>query len=287
MAYNVSSPIRSPIDSPASSVRQSLDIPGNSSIRSQARRASPSPNPSSQRRNKAALRDYYHLQSTTNNDQARIGLSRTASVASTTSTVTNTNTTTTPSASTAASQADASLPLLDSPDFSPESYVTSLMSTSSLYSILRAESALVSEIKNLDGERKALVYDNYSKLIRATETIAQLQKGMDDSSGSGGGLKFIGTLIPAVEKVAETAKDIQSSRQESHGRRRALERGTVHWVLDAPQRFASLAENGRADQVLDEWEDVRALLDSWKHVKGTEEVRKSCEAALQRMEEQE
>lgn len=30
------------------------------------------------------------------------------------------------------------------------------------------------EIKGLDGERKALVYDNYSKLITATDTIRKV-----------------------------------------------------------------------------------------------------------------
>ncbi len=31
------------------------------------------------------------------------------------------------------------------------------------------------EIKGLDGERKALVYDNYSKLITATDTIRKVR----------------------------------------------------------------------------------------------------------------
>lgn len=33
----------------------------------------------------------------------------------------------------------------------------------------------VLEIRALDGERKALVYDNYSKLIAATETIRKVR----------------------------------------------------------------------------------------------------------------
>ena len=33
----------------------------------------------------------------------------------------------------------------------------------------------VLEIKGLDGERKALVYDNYSKLIAATDTIRKVR----------------------------------------------------------------------------------------------------------------
>ena len=151
------------------------------------------------------------------------------------------------------------------------------MSTSSLSSILRAESTLVSEIKNLDGERKALVYDNYSKLIRATETIAQLQKGMDDREG--GGLQVVETLVPSVRKVAETAGDIQTSRQGSSGQR-ARERSTVQWVLDAPQRLAAMAQDGQHQLAKEEWQDVRELLDSWKAVKGTDTVRSSCEAAL-------
>lgn len=32
----------------------------------------------------------------------------------------------------------------------------------------------LAEIRGLDGERKALVYDNYSKLIAATDTIRKV-----------------------------------------------------------------------------------------------------------------
>ncbi len=34
------------------------------------------------------------------------------------------------------------------------------------------------EIRSLDGERKALVYDNYSKLIAATDTIKRVCMGL-------------------------------------------------------------------------------------------------------------
>lgn len=40
--------------------------------------------------------------------------------------------------------------------------------------ILRVEVEGRIEIKGLDGERKALVYDNYSKLISATDTIRKV-----------------------------------------------------------------------------------------------------------------
>jgi len=36
------------------------------------------------------------------------------------------------------------------------------------------EHLLTADIRNLDGERKSLVYDNYNKLIAATETIRKV-----------------------------------------------------------------------------------------------------------------
>ena len=44
----------------------------------------------------------------------------------------------------------------------------------SLEGLLKCEASLIGEIRGLDGERKALVYDNYSKLIGATETIGKV-----------------------------------------------------------------------------------------------------------------
>ena len=44
-----------------------------------------------------------------------------------------------------------------------------------LEGLLKCEANLIGEIRGLDGERKALVYDNYSKLIGATETIGKVR----------------------------------------------------------------------------------------------------------------
>jgi YD repeat-containing protein len=50
-----------------------------------------------------------------------------------------------------------------------------LLEKDSLKALLRTENELVAEVRGLDGERKALVYDNYSKLISATDTIKKVR----------------------------------------------------------------------------------------------------------------
>jgi vacuolar protein sorting-associated protein 51 len=119
------------------------------------------------RRNRAALRDYYGLRAQIQDSVASpTDQSRSSSVE--------------PSqrdADTASTPPQKShLQALDHEGFDAGSYVKRLLETEPLGELLALENELVSDIRNLDGERKALVYDNYSKLITATDTIKKVFK---------------------------------------------------------------------------------------------------------------
>lgn len=63
---------------------------------------------------------------------------------------------------------------LDRDGFDAGTYVRKLLEREGLEGVLKVENELVGEIRGLDGDRKALVYDNYSKLISATDTIKRV-----------------------------------------------------------------------------------------------------------------
>lgn len=63
---------------------------------------------------------------------------------------------------------------LDAEDFDTDEYVARIVKESSLEELLRLYTRVLGEIRALDAEKKALVYDNYSKLITATETIRKV-----------------------------------------------------------------------------------------------------------------
>jgi len=132
------------IRSPPSS-RTSLDLP--------AATNSPLSRPANSRRNRAALRDYYGIKSSGDDASS------------------------TPDGAPEATPQQLATVLgdLDRDGFDAATYVKRLLETESLESVLKVEGALVSEIRGLDGERKALVYDNYSKLIAATDTIQKVR----------------------------------------------------------------------------------------------------------------
>ncbi|CAG8922173.1 unnamed protein product [Penicillium salamii] len=266
---------------PASS-RPSLDALNTSvsglsaaSTPSTARALSPSLPP---RRNRSALRDYYNLKPTALDPSAARDPSRSRSVPRNTDAGDISN----PSALAGTE--------LDSADFDPHRYVEHLLSSSSLSTVLKAENTLVGDIRTLDGERKALVYDNYSKLIRAVETIGKMRRSMDER---GAPLTMTKTLGPAIAFVAETAGGLIKEGEEQRKRMKEAkqnngdssiksEKETVRWVLAAPQRLEGLLADEKREDAEKDWKEIQGLLDAWGNVKGVAEIREACEKVMTR-----
>ena len=111
----------------------------------------PPPQPPAQggpgkRSNRAALREYYNLRAAAAAAPPRIEL---------------------PESEVPPSDIDAA-------DFDADEYVNRVIAESSLEELLRLYTRILGEVRALDAEKKALVYDNYSKLITATETIRKV-----------------------------------------------------------------------------------------------------------------
>lgn len=156
--------------------------------------------------------------------------------------------------------------------------------------MLKAENTLVGDIRTLDGERKALVYDNYSKLIRAVETIGKMRRSMDER---GAPLTMTKTLGPAIAFVAETAGGLIKEGEEQRKRMKEAkqnngdssiksEKDTVRWVLAAPQRLEGLLADEKQEDAEKDWKEIQGLLDAWGNVKGVAEIREACEKVMTR-----
>ncbi|KAF2257994.1 hypothetical protein CC78DRAFT_419296, partial [Lojkania enalia] len=250
-----STSVRSP-----SSTRTSFDATG---------RPPPKPN---QRRNRAALREFYGLKAAKDSgpkiseESARTELEP---------------------------DDEEALTELDKEGFDAEAYVGSVLATERLEGVLRVEANLVSQIRNLDSDRKSLVYDNYSKLLSATSTIRKMRTNMDPLAPT------THTLSPAISHIAEMAASLSSSMQELPERPKGLgihvkvegekhagaakrmkEKETVKWVLDTPRRLGQMVDQEQAEDAEREWKEVSRILEKWKGVPGVKELREECEEIL-------
>jgi vacuolar protein sorting-associated protein 51 len=69
---------------------------------------------------------------------------------------------------------------LDSPQFDAEAYLEHVFKTRHIEELVPQSNALVQEVKALDSDLQSLVYENYNKFIRATETIKTMKVNVED-----------------------------------------------------------------------------------------------------------
>ncbi|KAF7882962.1 hypothetical protein EAF00_011451 [Botryotinia globosa] len=236
------------LTTPTSSTRPSLD---------HSRSSEPSPNRGSSvaipRRNRAALREYYNLKKGQD--------APTDDVASEVSSI--------------HFDSEVQESEMDKDGFDGEKYVKEVLEKQTLGELLRTYNGVLTDIRALDAEKKALVYDNYSKLITATETIRKMRTNMDPLN------PMASTLDPAIASIYERAEKIKVELKEGipESQRRLMEMGVeeraafqkkqnmrklVLQVLETPEKLRSLVAGGNEDEARLEWDKVSTLLRRWK-----------------------
>ncbi|KAK1831257.1 Vps51/Vps67-domain-containing protein [Podospora conica] len=225
---------------PTSSSRPSLDSTSTSPQPA-------APVPVTKRANRAALRSYYNLAPPPPSSPG----TPTVEISS-------------PSSPTTSGSGPSSE--LDSPSFDASAFVASTLASSSLADLLRVYARVLGEIRALDAEKKALVYDNYSKLISATETIRRMRTTMDPLSPMAGALDVVvGRIYEEAVGVREGLRaELGGDRREPEGRRRTRE--LAREVLGVVGRLRGLMEEGREEEARTEWEVPRRLLVRWKEM---------------------
>jgi hypothetical protein len=137
-------------------------------------------------------------------------------------------------------------------------------------------------MRALDAEKKALVYDNYSKLIAATETIRRMRAAQHRDAVAGGALEAVVERVygMAVGLREGLRVSLEGGSRESQGggggdagggggdaaaaKRRERTREVAREVVKVPGRVRRLVEEGRRDEARREWEVPRRLLVRWR-----------------------
>ncbi|KAJ1971973.1 hypothetical protein H4R35_004945 [Dimargaris xerosporica] len=150
-----------------------------------------------------------------------------------------------PTRAPAAAGAQESLYDLNSARFEPRQYTRSLLRDQPLASLLQQTNRLHQEIKQLDGEMKTLVYENYSKFISATETIGQMKADVMDMD-----VEML-KLKDKMQSVSAQASVMHASVQPSSSQVRRL--GVVHQLLCKLQTLFDLPQTLRACWETQDW----------------------------------
>jgi len=133
---------------------------------------------------------------------------------------------------------------LDSPDFNPNSYIVSLLSTLKQEELLRRDDAMAREVKKLGSDMQMLVYENYNKFIAATDTIRSMKHNVESMEND------MVCLSRSVGKIDLTSGKINDSLAENRGRvdtlvrvRRLLKR--LEFLFELPENLRASVERGQ------------------------------------------
>lgn len=91
-------------------------------------------------------------------------------------------------------QFETQLPKLDTNDFNLEEYINEAKYYDPK-TLLNLENTLIQEIRNLECEKKELVYNNYTKLLSITDTIQKMKNEAEPMK------PVINMLEPALEHI--------------------------------------------------------------------------------------
>ncbi|KAK8050463.1 hypothetical protein PG994_012193 [Apiospora phragmitis] len=160
---------------------------------------------------------------------------------------------------------------MDGESFDADAYITKALAESGMEDLLKLYTKTLGEIRALDAEKKALVYDNYSKLISATETIRKMRTNMDPLN------PMASTLDPAIAQIYSQASSIRESLRgqvpppnptkkaaEEARQKKIRTKQLALEVLETPDKIRALVNEGRLEDARQAWKVPRKLLVTWK-----------------------
>ncbi|KAL3900351.1 MAG: hypothetical protein SGCHY_001407 [Lobulomycetales sp.] len=121
---------------------------------------------------------------------------------------------------------------LDSPAFSCVRYLEKLLGEVSLAELVQRDNDLVTEIRTLDGDKKTLVYENYSKFISVSDTIGEMRSKVEAMNAQ------VGKLTAKLNVVDNSSSDTIASL--SANRDRIAELSGAHTLLKSMSSISEL-----------------------------------------------
>ncbi|KAI3651378.1 hypothetical protein MP228_003764 [Amoeboaphelidium protococcarum] len=117
--------------------------------------------------------------------------------------------------------------IMDQKDFNVEQYTTFLLKSQNLQTLLATQTNLIQECKNLDGDMKTLVYENYEKFITAGKTIGKMRGIVQDAESE------VGRLLANIDEISSKSKALSHALDNS-------DYLSLQLKLDSLQRYQRL-----------------------------------------------
>jgi hypothetical protein len=171
---------------------------------------------------------------------------------------------------------------IDSASFDADAYTRELLTDKSLPDLVAFQETLAKKARSLDSSMQNLVYENYNKFIRATETIREMRDSVGDLEAE------MDTLRTMVEKTGTTSSRLNTSLASNRSRIEQLVGvrgliGKLEFLFQLPARLRSCLELGTYQQAVKYYRAASRVLRSHSSVESFAAIGREADAIAEQL----
>ncbi|KAF9428628.1 Vacuolar protein sorting-associated protein 51 [Podila epigama] len=168
---------------------------------------------------------------------------------------------------------------LDSHAFEVDKYMHKIFVEKQLPGLVQTDNDLVADIRQLDGDMKTLVYENYSKFLSATDTINKMKSNVDNLESE------MSRLTYNIGKIADSSSSIHKSLGGKREKIRQL--NGVHslltklqFVFELPMNLHQCLEAESYSQAVKSYCRTLHVLQHYKHLTVFTGIERECKTIM-------
>ncbi|PWN38352.1 uncharacterized protein FA14DRAFT_104174, partial [Meira miltonrushii] len=170
-----------------------------------------------------------------------------------------------------------------------------IMQQRSLSQLLKEESDLLTEIRELDGERQSLVYNHHHELVSASETMKNMKEQADallpSMNAMQSSLQSISSTSESLVLPKEITQSLRVKQSSANSRSHSDILAKAQPVIELPQRLRDAVLLGNGQEGLTKaqglWGSLESVLANWDEagVKGAKEIMNECRQVLRQAQQ--
>ncbi|TPX33917.1 hypothetical protein SmJEL517_g03383 [Synchytrium microbalum] len=168
---------------------------------------------------------------------------------------------------------------VNSTAFHPEVFLNKALHEQNLVELIQRDNDMVSEIKDLDGQMKTLVCENYNKFISATDSIRKMKTNVENMESEMDRLsKSMDQITQASTKINDSLADRRSKIHQLSGVHTLLKK--LNFVFELPTRLKQCLNKQQYAQAVQYHSQTAHLLVHYRHIAVFKKIEDECKVVM-------
>ncbi|KAL0085225.1 exocyst complex component Sec5-domain-containing protein [Phycomyces blakesleeanus] len=174
---------------------------------------------------------------------------------------------------------------IDGKTFNSGKYFTKIMKEKTLNGLMEEDNVLTGEIREIDGDMKTLVYENYSKFISATDTIRKMKSNVENMESEMDRLnESMNSLTHQTTTINQALGPNRDKIQQLSRAHNQLKR--LQFIFNLPSRLSRCLSTDQLAKAVKYYARAAQLLDHYKHMPAFKGIERDCQTIITKVKSQ-